>query len=250
MRVEQFLNDSAARFGARAAVVAGGRHHSYVELDRSSSRVAAALASHGVRRGDRVALFLDNTFEAVVTAFAVLKAGAVAAPIDANSDEAAVAAMLWRTGAVALVTEARLASTAASAMRGSRLVRLVMLCGGDRSTAGGSCLIFEEVAAGIGLGPDVQRPGPASDLAMLFQSTQPDGQPSDEELTHAQVIAAAAVASAGMPKLSSILSLYGVCQLLGAIRAGATLVLETPSIFRRALSSCAEDDAIVPALAG
>jgi hypothetical protein len=53
-----------------------------------------------------------------------------------------------------------------------------------------------------------------------------------------------------MPKLSSILSLYGVCQLLCAIRAGATLVLETPSIFRRALSSCAEGDAIVPALAG
>jgi hypothetical protein len=95
----------------------------------------------------------------------------------------------------------------------------------------------------------VARPGPASDLALLFQSMRPDGQPSDEPLTHAEVITAACAASAETSRLSSILSLYGVCQLLAAIHAGATLVLETPSIFRRALSAAAETDDLIPALA-
>ncbi len=250
MRLEQFLNDSAVRFAKRTAVVAGGREHSYAELARSSSRVAAALAARGIGRGDRVALFMDDNFEAVVSAFAVLKAGAVATPIDAATDADTLARTLTRTGAVAIVTEARLASVAARAMASARAIKLVLLCGGDRSTASASCLIFEDVAGGIGPGPEVARAGPASDLALLLPWDGSDGPAAESSLTHAQVIAAAGDAPQETRTLSAILSYYGLCQLFAAVRAGTTLVLTTPSAFRRALAArIADDDGdAVPAL--
>ena len=232
MRVEQFLNDSATRFGKKAAIVVAGRQHSYADLARSSDRVAAALRNRGVLRGDRVALFMDDNFEAVVSAFAVLKAGAVASPIHARSDAATLARILSSTGAVAMVTGARLASVAAAAMSSVGTVRLVVLCGGDRSTASRSCLIFEELIRGFGPGPCIERVGPPSDPALLLQAIGPDGESSEATLTHAEVVAAATAVDHTPRMHSSILSHRGLCQLLAAIRAGATLVLETPSAFR------------------
>jgi acyl-CoA synthetase (AMP-forming)/AMP-acid ligase II len=250
MRVEQFLSDSAARHGKRAAVVCNGRSHSYADLARASDRVAAALLARGVARGDRVALYMDDNFEAVVSAFAVLKAGAVATPIDTAGNVEEVAATLRRAGAIALITEARLASAAAAAIATARSIRLVVLRGGDRSTSTPSCLVFEDLASGIGPGPQIDRAGPASDLALQVQGTAADGATLNAHLTHADVIAAAGTGGEGTRSLSSVLSLHGVCQIIAAIRAGATLVLETPSVFRRALSTRFDGDDAVPALAG
>ena len=249
MRVEQFLNESATRFGKMPAIVVAGRQHSYAELARGSDRVAAALRNRGIQRGDRVALFMDDSFAAVVSAFAVLKAGAVATPIEARADVEMLACILSRTRPVAIVTEARLASVAAAAMATVGGIRLVLLCGGDRSTASNSCLVFEEVIVGIGPGPCVERAGPASDPALLLHAVGADGEPCEAILTHAEVIAAAAVASPnhGSRRLSSILSHHGLCQLLAAFRTGATLVLVAPSVFRRV--ALAGDGGGVPALA-
>jgi acyl-CoA synthetase (AMP-forming)/AMP-acid ligase II len=250
MRLEQFLNDSAARFAKRPAVVAGGREHSYAELARSSNRVAAALAARGVGRGDRVALFMDDNFEAVVSAFAVLKAGAVATPIAAAADAETLARALIRTGAVAIVTEARLASTAAAAMASARSIRLVLLSGGDRSTASASCLIFEDVAGGIGPGPEINRAGPASDLALILPWSDAAGTAAESALTHAEMIAAAGETREEASTLSAILSYNGLCRLFAAVRAGTTLVVATSSVLRRAMQARNADEAhaAVPAL--
>src|SRR5262245_52185117 len=77
MRVESFLTDSAKRFPEKVALVAGNERLTYAELDRRSDRLAAALARAGIARHDRVIVFMDNCWEAVVAIFAVLKAGAV-----------------------------------------------------------------------------------------------------------------------------------------------------------------------------
>src|SRR5436305_607302 len=66
MRVERFLEDSARRFPEQIALVAGRKRLSYGELDALAERLAGALAARGVQRGDRVVLFLDNDWQAVV----------------------------------------------------------------------------------------------------------------------------------------------------------------------------------------
>jgi acyl-CoA synthetase (AMP-forming)/AMP-acid ligase II len=189
---------------------------------------------------------MDDSYEAVVATFAVLKAGAVAVPIDADSSAAEVGAMLRRAAAVAFIVEARLASAAAAAMSSWTSVRLVLLRGGDPATSTPCCLVFEEIASGIGAAPQIDRPGPASDPALRMRAV---ADPADAVLTHADVIAAAGSSGERTRHLSAILSFQGMCGIVAAVRAGATLVLETPSVFRRALSAHADNDA-VPALAG
>jgi acyl-CoA synthetase (AMP-forming)/AMP-acid ligase II len=236
MRVEQFLNESAMRFGKRAAIVAAGREHSYADLALSSDRVAAALRARGIKRGDRIAVFMDNNFEAIVSAFAVLKAGAVAMPIDAATPPQTLLSILAGT-AVAMITQARLAAAAATAMASSPGIRLVILCGGDRSTASNTCLIYEDIVRGIGRSAAAERAGTSADAALVLHAIDDGGAPVAELLTHSEMITAAAGTDHGERAFSSVLSRYGLCQLLAAVRAGATLVIETPSRFRRIVAA-------------
>lgn len=62
------------------AVIHGDRALTYRELDRHANRLAAVLARHGVRRGDRVALFVQRSIPMVVGMLAVLKCGAAYVP--------------------------------------------------------------------------------------------------------------------------------------------------------------------------
>ncbi len=74
------LDEAAATYPGRTAVLFRGRGLRYVELKDQADRLAAALAGSGVRKGDRVCLFLPNCVEFVLSYWAVLKAGGVVVP--------------------------------------------------------------------------------------------------------------------------------------------------------------------------
>ena len=82
MQVEQYLEKSASRYPEKTALICGPERFTYAEIDRHSNRFANALVAHGVRRGDRVVVCLDNCSEAVFAIFAILKAGAVFVMVD------------------------------------------------------------------------------------------------------------------------------------------------------------------------
>ena len=71
MRVEQFLRESAARSARKTALIAGKQRLTFADVDRMSDRLAAALLSRGIARGDRVVVFMENSWEAVVAIFAI-----------------------------------------------------------------------------------------------------------------------------------------------------------------------------------
>src|SRR5690606_17304823 len=77
MRIEQLLRDGAETHGAKPALVAGRVAYTFTDVDRKSDRLAAALVQRGLTPGSRVALFLDHSVPAIVSVFAILKAGCV-----------------------------------------------------------------------------------------------------------------------------------------------------------------------------
>ncbi|MGW7428025.1 amino acid adenylation domain-containing protein [Streptomyces sp. NPDC054861] len=91
-----FARQSAAT-PAAIAVSAEGRDLTYADLDARADRWARALAGHGVRAGDTVAVALPRSPEFVVALLAVLKAGAAYVPIDPRYPAAQVASMLGET---------------------------------------------------------------------------------------------------------------------------------------------------------
>jgi acyl-CoA synthetase (AMP-forming)/AMP-acid ligase II len=68
----------------------------------ATARVANGLAALGVRPHDRVAVLMDSRFETVLTLFGIVRAGAVAVPLNASIMDAAVASMCADAGCVAV----------------------------------------------------------------------------------------------------------------------------------------------------
>lgn len=149
MRIEQFLRDSAARRPAKIAMVAESKRLSFADLDRMSDRLAGALVARGVKRGDRVVVFMENCWEAVVSIFAVLKAGAVFSPINPSTKADKLAFVLNNCRATGVITQARLATVTAKAMIDAPSVELVVLAGGDEAPPVNGCVRFEDAIAAV-----------------------------------------------------------------------------------------------------
>ncbi|WP_225821732.1 non-ribosomal peptide synthetase [Streptomyces naphthomycinicus] len=73
---------SVARYPDAPAVSDGTARLSYAELDRRATALAGALARRGVRRGDRVGLYLSRGVDLVTAVIGVLRAGAAYLPVD------------------------------------------------------------------------------------------------------------------------------------------------------------------------
>src|SRR5438874_1677613 len=77
MLVQDLVQNSARIHPNKTALVCGPARFSYAQLDAMANRVANALREHGVVRGERVAIYLNNCVEGVVGIFAAAKADAV-----------------------------------------------------------------------------------------------------------------------------------------------------------------------------
>lgn len=75
--VFQFLEEAARRQPDLPCTVFDGKTVSYAEMDALSNRMAAALVEMGLKKGDRVGLFLPNIPQFVLCYYAILKAGGV-----------------------------------------------------------------------------------------------------------------------------------------------------------------------------
>ena len=97
--VSQALDDAATRYPGQTAVLFLGRSLNYRQLRAQADRLATALVGLGVRRGDRVCLFLPNCLEFVISDWAVLKAGAAVVPTSVLRSEDGLAHELGASGA-------------------------------------------------------------------------------------------------------------------------------------------------------
>jgi o-succinylbenzoate---CoA ligase len=82
MKIDGWLATAAQAVPAHMALVAGDESISFAELDRRAAEAAARLAGLGVKRDDRVVLAFEPSAEYVVLLHALVKLGAVAAPLD------------------------------------------------------------------------------------------------------------------------------------------------------------------------
>src|SRR5450759_4756201 len=79
-----FLEESARKHPDRACTLFKGAAISFREMNAITDKVAAALAELGVKKGDRVGIFIPNTPQFVMVYFGILKAGGVGVAIDSR----------------------------------------------------------------------------------------------------------------------------------------------------------------------
>lgn len=68
--------------GARIAVECGGQRWTYAQLYEKAARLAEAMRAAGLKKGQPVAVSLRRSFDLIAAILAVVRAGAVFAPVD------------------------------------------------------------------------------------------------------------------------------------------------------------------------
>jgi long-chain acyl-CoA synthetase len=79
--LQKLLEASSKNFPKKTALIYGENAVTYPQLELLSNQFANALFKLGVKKGDRVALFLPNIPQFIIAYFGILKAGAVATAI-------------------------------------------------------------------------------------------------------------------------------------------------------------------------
>lgn len=103
--VAQLFEETAARRGEATALRHERGETSYAELAALSDRIAHGLADAGISRGDRVAIFLERSPEAIASIYAVWKAGAVCVPLDPDYPAERLHLLLADSGATFAIAE-------------------------------------------------------------------------------------------------------------------------------------------------
>ena len=237
-RVQRLLHDSllaAAGDPARAtkaAVIVEGEPHTYAELLDAALRLSAALQARGVERGDRVAIYMDNTWPCVVSIFATLIAGGVFLIANPQTKADKLAFILDDSGARVLLTDAHLAKEFEAALRYVKAPPSVICSRLEGAES------FERVLAASA--PEPRRAATIPlDLAALIYTSGSTGNPKGVMQTHQSMVFAAGslieyIRLGENDRILCALPLafdYGLYQLLMSVRLGATLVLERSFTF-------------------
>lgn len=82
MNLVDVLRESAENFSRKPFIIFGAKKVTFGELDELSSKLAVYLKARGLRKSDKVSLWLHNCPEFVIAAFAVLKAGGIVVPVN------------------------------------------------------------------------------------------------------------------------------------------------------------------------
>ncbi len=98
------LTTQARAHGRRPFLRLGDQTWTYAQAEQTATALAGALASLGLRSGDRLAILLPNLPEYVITLFAAAKADLLVVPINVRRHPDEVRARLERTRPKAVVT--------------------------------------------------------------------------------------------------------------------------------------------------
>ncbi len=102
--VFKLLENTAEKYPRRDALIFIGKKITYSELLKLSNQFAHSLARLGIKRGDRVALYLPNTPHIVIAYYGTLKTGAIVVNTNPLYTERELRYQLEDSGASTIVT--------------------------------------------------------------------------------------------------------------------------------------------------
>ncbi len=232
---------SAALHPDKVALVIEGEEYTYSQLLNTSSRIANALLERGLQRGDRVAIYMDNTWPCITSIYGTLLAGGVFLMINPQTKAEKLHFILQDSGALVLMTDCHLARQFVKATSNLPSLRAI-IASGELSIYGhleevdlesfDTVLLESSPLADLGFVIP-------HDLAALIYTSGSTGNPKGVMQTHQAMVFAAwslieYLRLSDEDRILLVLPLafdYGLYQLLMAMKLGATLIVERSFTF-------------------
>ena len=221
--LDHLLEQSAAKFPDQPAIIFGGRLGSqvmdsqltYRQLNEAVNRFAAAIQELGIKKGDRVAMFMPNCPQLVISYYGTLRAGGIAVPFNFLYTANEVQNQLNDSGAEIIVALTTFYNMVDSIRENTKLRHIVATNikeyfpgflktmftlakekkGGHRiEISHKDDIWFQDLLERAQLPPRPAETGP-DDTACLIYTGGTTGVPKGAELTHSNVVSNAVAGS-------------------------------------------------------
>lgn len=210
---------SAHADSGRPALIHADTQLDYRAMHGGVNRFATALVAAGLKRGERVAIFLPRGIEEALSIFAVSRAMGVFVPINALLRGQQISHIIADCTARFVITDRNLAPMVTECIAG---------------IAGTEVLVVEDMAQAE-LHEPLSETNIGEDLAAILYTSGSTGRPKGVMLSHRNLLAGARIVRTylGITPSERILSVlpfsfdYGLNQLLTAVEQGALTVILT-----------------------
>lgn len=228
------LRESARRLPENEALVHGEERLTYRETAERVKRLAAGLVEAGVRRGDRVGIYLEPSVAQVLSIFAISQAGGVFVPINVQLFPEQVTHIAKDCGMKGLITRPARLSSLAPLLPQIPSLEFAVLAGKEEDPPPAAIALHRVEDFCQSATPIPSLPQPISkDLAAILYTSGSTGKPKGVMLSHSNVIAGSSIVSTYLEITSAerILAVLpfsfdaGMNQLMTAFHKGGTIVL-------------------------
>lgn len=179
------LQQTAQRYADNAAIISAGKTVTFSDFNELSDRMAAALLEHGIKKGDRVAIYSINSDMFAIAYFGIIKAGAVAVPINLLLPASEILYILQDAGVSGLIYHPMFSDNV-SALRPDLKDLTCEFIIGESSNSG--ILSTDDILAQSAKPPAVEF-DPKQDVVSIIYTSGTTGHPKGAMLTHQNLIA-------------------------------------------------------------
>ncbi len=249
--LHQLLRDTASRYPASEAVAHRHSVLSYGSLWEEVERAAQAFSSWGLKRGERLALYLDKRAEFVVAMFGAAAAGCVFVPINPILKPRQVGYILRDCNVRLLVTSGQRASDLVDeTAKCPDLASIVLVDGTEGKAPRTSVEMVQWDQLMNGPATDKRSRVIDMDMAAILYTSGSTGNPKGVILSHRNLVAGARSVSQYLgntveDRILSVLPLSfdaGLSQITTAFSVGAKVVLLNYLLPRDVIRACAEEN--------
>lgn len=231
--IHHMLQTSAQRAPDKEALVHGQDRLTYREVAGKVSGLASGLHQAGLRRGERLGIYLDASVPQVLSIFAASEASAVFVPINSSLYPDQVAHIAKDCGMAGLITTPAKLSSLLEVLPQIPSLRFIVLTSQENQPRVSLPIHFFDKLCG--LESALHRSGASieKDLAAILYTSGSTGKPKGVMLSHANVMAGSTIVSTylGIGPADRILAVLpfsfdaGLNQLMTAFQQGGTIVL-------------------------
>ncbi|MDY6903891.1 MAG: class I adenylate-forming enzyme family protein [Thermodesulfobacteriota bacterium] len=188
--VHHFLEQSAAQYPDKTAVVHAEERIPYAALNQAANNLAACLNTSGIGKGDRIALLMENSVDYVIAYYGSLKAGAVAAPLNPGLKPDGLQYLLDDLEPAAIITTYKSERLLNAVSLNDQTMRCLIIKAPKKDWSGCAFRVsaFEEAIADNGASHRSAETT-AQDLSSIIYTSGSTGQPKGVMLTHGNIVA-------------------------------------------------------------